>query len=350
MGPKGWALRATADRSLKEAVGSLERSEKDSPLGAYTQKLTQAQGLLRCAIRADVVDGRAMRALSMTQLELETVQEPSRPVGYADLLEIAQQSRPRDGAFQIDIASTYLRIGDVDVASPILRSVVAAKPALGQRAVAALDEAGVDPREIARTLGDAPEVLYALEGPFTAHGMTDAFIDELGRSVSAAPGAVIDFYGDVCERNGQWSRALATLGSMTPLRNPVADAARLAVIARADLALGNPEEAERHAYDAVQASPQNARYKELLADCSARLGRDDAAIDALTKSLSTALATGTSAGQRGRLYRKLGEVYERKGEGDRAYDAYRRALELVPGDPIATQRLSHITNEKVPQQ
>ena len=134
------------------------------------------------------------------------------------------------------------------------------------------------------------------------------------------------------------------------LGNREAEAFRIAVLARSSFADGALVEAVARARRAVSVDPTNARLHELIADCLGALGRNDEALDSLDLALITAVSGVTSNGQRGRLYRKMGEAYERQGRGDRANEAYHRAIELVPEDTIASERLRSISrgHERIP--
>ncbi len=103
--------------------------------------------------------------------------------------------------------------------------------------------------------------------------------------------------------------------------------------ARALLALGRLDEAERHANDAVRLDPDEIRYRELLAEVLAARG-----------------AHRDAAAEFGRLARNdprqgawtLAEAQERLGAGDdeRAVDAARRAVRLDPRDAGAQLALA----------
>jgi Flp pilus assembly protein TadD len=104
--------------------------------------------------------------------------------------------------------------------------------------------------------------------------------------------------------------------------------------ARAFLALGRPDEAERHAADAVRLDPDEVRYRELLA-----------------QALSAAGAHRDAASEYGRLAKDdphqttwtVAEAEERLGAAQpgMSVDAARRAVRLAPGNGRAQLALSH---------
>ena len=137
--------------------------------------------------------------------------------------------------------------------------------------------------------------------------------------------------------------------------------------ARALLALGRLDEAERHAQDAVRLDPEEIRYRELLAEILSREGahRDAAAefgrlarndpaetawtvaearerIDAAQPSM------GVEAARRavqlepsnGRAQLALAQALTRTGDARGAFQAASLAADLLPGDPEAREALA----------
>lgn len=137
--------------------------------------------------------------------------------------------------------------------------------------------------------------------------------------------------------------------------------------ARAFLALGRPDEAERHAANAVRLDPDEIRYRELLAqvlsaqgahrDAAAeygRLARNDPRQTAWTvaeaeERLGAAQpGMGVDAARRavrlapnnGRAQLALSQALARTGDARGALQAAGRAAELLPGDPAAREALA----------
>ncbi len=137
--------------------------------------------------------------------------------------------------------------------------------------------------------------------------------------------------------------------------------------ARAFLALGRPDEAERHAADAVRLDPDEIRYRELLAqtlsasgahrDAAAEYGRL-AANDPRQTTWTVAEAEerlgaaqprmGVDAARRavrlapdnGRAQLALAQALARTGDARGAFQAATRAATLLPGDPAAREALA----------
>jgi Flp pilus assembly protein TadD len=137
--------------------------------------------------------------------------------------------------------------------------------------------------------------------------------------------------------------------------------------ARALLALGRPEEAERHAADAVRLDPDEVRYRELLAQALSAVGahRDAAAefgrlarndprettwtvAEAEERLGAAQPGVGVDAARRavrlapenGRAQLALAQALARTGDARGALGAAIRATELLPGDPSAREALA----------
>lgn len=134
--------------------------------------------------------------------------------------------------------------------------------------------------------------------------------------------------------------------------------------ARALLALGRIDEAERHAADAVRLDPDEIRYRELLAEVLSRRGahRDAAAeygrlarndprqpdwvvSEARERIGASQASMGAEAARRavrldpgnGSAQLALAQALARTGDGRGAMQAAIRAVELLPGDPGARE-------------
>jgi tetratricopeptide (TPR) repeat protein len=137
--------------------------------------------------------------------------------------------------------------------------------------------------------------------------------------------------------------------------------------ARALLALGRLDEAERHAADAVRLDPDEIRYRELLANVLSRRGahRDAAAefgrlarndprqadwtVSEARERIGAAQASmGVEAARRavrldpsnGRAQLTLAQALARTGDARGALQAASRAVELMPGAPDALEALA----------
>jgi len=137
--------------------------------------------------------------------------------------------------------------------------------------------------------------------------------------------------------------------------------------ARAFLALDRPDEAERHAADAVRLDPEEIRYRELLAqilsaegahrDAAAeygRLARNDprettwTVAEAEERLGASQPGMGVDAARRavrlaprnGRAQLALSHALARTGDARGAFQAATAAADLLPGDPAAREALA----------
>lgn len=137
--------------------------------------------------------------------------------------------------------------------------------------------------------------------------------------------------------------------------------------ARALLALGRPDEAERHAADAVRLDPDEVRYRELLAQALSavgahrdaateygRLARNDphqatwTVAEAEERLGAAQPAMGVEAARRavrlapgnGRAQLALAQALARTGDARGAFQAATLATDLLPGDPHAREALA----------
>lgn len=137
--------------------------------------------------------------------------------------------------------------------------------------------------------------------------------------------------------------------------------------ARAFLALGQPDEAERHAADAVRLDPDEIRYRELLAEVLSAVGahRDAAneygrlasndphqtrwtVAEAEERLGAAQPGMGVDAARRavrlapnnGRAQLALSQALARTGDARGAFQAATLAAELLPDDPVAREALA----------
>ena len=165
--------------------------------------------------------------------------------------------------------------------------------------------------------------------------------------------------------SGNYALVLRQTDAMLAAR-PGDDAAH-ELRARALLALGEIQDAERHAQDAVRLDPEEIRYRELLAEILSREGahRDAAAefgrlarndpgettwtvAEARERIDAAQPAMGVDAARRavkleprnGRAQLALAQALTRTGDARGAFQAASLATELLPGDPEAREALA----------
>jgi tetratricopeptide (TPR) repeat protein len=118
------------------------------------------------------------------------------------------------------------------------------------------------------------------------------------------------------------------------------EAERLRQRSRAAVADGSLEEALADAASAAELLPSSPPHLEHLGDVSLAAARAREAVRAYRRALGLAAKGGAAPRLRARLYRKIGQAEERRGDVDAAYDAYRMALQVDPQEPHAARRMA----------
>jgi tetratricopeptide (TPR) repeat protein len=262
------------------------------------------------------------------------------------LLEIGQRREPFNMEFQMDLAETLLRAGETAAAQRVASRVVTLTPSYSRRALALLESFGIDPISAVTALGTTPPVLIAARDTFVEARLGDAFLTLAEAQLISAPHELIEAYGHVAFRQRAFERVIQALEPVETSAGPAAAVVQSRLLAEALLATGRVAEACERAQLAQGIDPGDPRVLEVLGDCLLASGRTADSVLSYRSALGIVVRGGASAGQMSRLYRKIGESYERAGEGDRAFDAYTKALELVPSDVLASMRLAFLTQNR----
>ncbi|HXV76856.1 MAG TPA: hypothetical protein VD788_11130, partial [Candidatus Polarisedimenticolaceae bacterium] len=126
--------------------------------------------------------------------------------------------------------------------------------------------------------------------------------------------------------------------------SPVLEANRLRQRSRANAALGQHLAAVADAERAQRLAPDDPSLTELLGDQLAAAGDAGRAIETLRAALAQLARGGGNPLARARIYRKIGQAEESRGQPANAYDAYRIAVELAR-EPIAASRLARMRED-----
>jgi tetratricopeptide (TPR) repeat protein len=215
---------------------------------------------------------------------------------------------------------------------------------MGGDVVAVMRESLLDGEEILEALPQNPEVLVALLRPFVEDGQERAYLDAVDECLARGGDVtwrLLLAYGNVCLQVGEGERLRERMNTLGPLPDPESESERLHQRSRAHLSLGDGPRALDDARQARNRS-RSPRHAEHLGDVLLSRGSASDAVLAFRDSLGI-VASGTgSVETRARLYRKIGEAEEKQGRVEKAYDAYRLALQLDPEEPYAKRRMSEM--------
>jgi tetratricopeptide (TPR) repeat protein len=311
-------------------------------LAGYRAELERAEALLRRSLEQSPVHARALATLAAVRFELSP---PGTDEEVADLLElIARASRmaPRVPFVQQRLGELLLRMGLADQGFDYLGRTLDLSPERAAEVLELLERLGFAAVEALDRLPPTPELLAALAGPIVEQGEASRFFEVVENRGDAWTPPLLQAYGGACVRAGQAERLLRAVDALPPFDDPELDGERLLQRGLAKLALGRPVEALADARAARALRPVDNRFSHELGRLAFEAGDLDEAERAFRASLGELVAQESDPAKRATVYRWLGWIEERRGRADRAYDEYRRALELDPHEPVARRRLAEM--------
>jgi len=343
LGPKGSALEQAIEDRLNRALAALDApGGRGGGLAAYQEHLAAARGMLRRAILADLEDSRAIQRLAAVTWELDALDGRTDEQGIASLAAIAGERAARVPLVQIELGELLYKMGRADEARAFMARAVRLSSSSTGRVVASMRTAGEDASEILRALPEIPAVLRALAPVFASEGRGAELIGAFDERLGSDPAALIPPFADLALRNGSPERVTERLTRLGALADPQAEAERQLALGRAASAAGDPGTAYRSGQNALRLWPADPRFCEFAATAALESGKPGEAEATLRDGLARLAAVDGTEAWRGRLYRYLGETYDRMGRGDEAVVAYRRALEQDPQETVARERLAQI--------
>lgn len=344
LGPSGSALAKAADARVSEALEVLGGPTGATEQGfeAYRGHLVAARGLFARALRARPFDPKSLARLAAVRWEIEAPGAIGLPRDPLEMVSVASRMAPDSPGVQALVGELLLRMGLREEAAARLRRGVELDPELAPRAVRAMRAALLGAEAILGALPRSPEVLLALEGAFFEEARGERYLDVLEEAIRGGELGLVPVYGRASLRAKVPARLISTLEALPPARDREDEAERLVARSRARLETGEAAQALQDARRARALLPDEPRVLENLGRVSLAAGDADAAVAAYRDALGRAARGAGSPAARARLYRALGEAEERRGRADRAYDAYRRALELDPGEPHAAKRVTQM--------
>jgi Flp pilus assembly protein TadD len=323
------------DSLRDESLSPAERGD------AYRASLASAEQLLIRSIRTQPAQAWTLAKLAAVRWELEPSLEAGAMARHLELIRLSSSMAPTDPDVQVDLGRLLLLTGRRDEGAELLSLAVELSPTMAREVVDLMVQFLFDPREILETLPRSSATLVALREPFIRAGRGSEYVEILGPALAAPEidAAVLRSFGETCVRVGEPRRALDILVALGALEAPGLEAERSVQVAWARLSLGDVGGSLADADRARALMPGSERYREQAGMIALRAGRPDLAVEDFRAALSFAARGDAPPERRGTLYRRIGQALDKQGKADLAYDAYKRALTLAPGESHAARRV-----------
>lgn len=355
-GPLAWIVGPPAESLEVAARGRIERALaalNDFSLPAaermrrHREELLRAEALLVRSLRAQPAQARALAALAAVRWELDPPLAEAAVAERLRMIALASSMAPTYPEVQRELGELLLRMGRREEALGYLARSVELDPALAAPVVEVL-EAQLFPAEAMRAaLPRQPLVLASLERAYFEEGRGADYraIVEGALAEGLVHPVLVARLGEACLRLGDARGLVERLAALGERDEPALEAERLEQRSRAWQALGDTAAAVADSRAARALEPERPWRSERLGDVLLAAGEPAAAVEAFQAALAAAARGPAGPHDRARVYRKLGQAEEARGGPDRAYDAYRRALELYPEEPHAAARVAAMERE-----
>jgi tetratricopeptide (TPR) repeat protein len=338
VGLLGLALYGWLAVHLYRAKADPERSEGRDP---YHEELRQAENLLVRSLRSQPTQARALARLAAVRWELEQPVSEQTRLRTAETIALASAMAPTDPRVQLQLGELLLKMGRRDEATLYLHRAASLNLESSDEVVSLMRDHLFGAGEILDLLPPRSEVFAALQQAFVEDGLEARYVDAVETSlvtpIHITP-RLLSAYGNVCLRIGAATRLRDRMDLLGPLEDAEAEAERLRQRSRAHLALRDPLSAIADARQARDRRP-SLPYAEHLGDTLLSAGSESEAVLAFRDALGIVASGSGKVGTRARLYRKIGQAEEQQGRVDKAYDAYKLALQLNPEEPFAKRRI-----------
>jgi|GEM_PF-6500250 len=342
IGPSGKDLKEAADARMKSALAAVRNQDYD----AYREHLPVAKDLLERSLRAQPRQAEVLARLAAVEWELEPSFTDEGVARYLAMVQDASAMAPNSPIVQFRLGNLLLAMGRRDEAAPYLVRAVDLNPGQTRQVAEALLGQGYAPADLIGMLPDEAGVLAGLGRYFKTRddggekylSACEAILDD-GSDIT---GQLLYWYSIVGRRLREFQRLYDHLAPLSFSRDLELEAERLVAASRALSGQGREEEAVAQATAATRLEPELAQYQDALGDAALAAGDFDLARKAYRDGIGLLARQGKATGYRSLLYRKIGQVEEKAGRPDKAYDAYRIALELNPEEWFAGRRMKQM--------
>jgi tetratricopeptide (TPR) repeat protein len=342
VGPPAKSLTAAAHDRMEAGLELLEDTSRPAPerIRLYRAELERAEDLLIRSLRAQPAQAGALASLAAVRWELDPPVTAEAVRKHLDMIALASRMAPTFPDVQRDLGELLLKMGRRDEALGYLARTVELDPRLSREVVQMLQDYLFTADQMLAALPRNAQVLAYLERPYREESREATYLELLEEALrNGVDPILLTRYGSTCLRLARPDRLLDRMDAFGELPDVEVEAERLKQRARALVALHEPALAVEAATRSRELQPEVPHRAEYLGDVALRAGEHATAEAAYRDSLRLLARAKAGAVVRARLYRKIGQVEEDRGKPDRAYDAYRRALELDPAEPLARERV-----------
>ncbi len=332
-------MQAGADRLNDRSVPPSERVRE------HRLRLENAERLLVRSLRARPSQASALASLAAVRWELDPPATEEGVRRYLEMIELASAAAPTAPTVQRRLGELLLRMGRWDDGMTYLARAASLNPSTVTEIVAALRQAGLDAAAIAEALPVSPELLLALELPFAEDKQEAIYVaacEEMLGNEREFPTRLLVAYSNASLRLGRFAALSDGLDRIGPFGDVEVEAQRLKQSSRALMALEHREKAAAVARDARRLIPESSDLASHLGGILSRSGDPVGALQAYGEALVLLAQRSAKPAARARVYSRIGQVEEQRGNVSEAYDAYRRAVRLDPDERHASRRLKQM--------
>jgi len=344
--PSAAALAHVGEARLARGLAALNDASRPPAerLARYRVELVAAEGWLVRSLAARPTSARTLAQLAAARFELDPPLDEAAYARHLATIRAAGRLAPGVPQVQIQLGELLLKMGRRAEAAESLRRAIELDPRTSAQAVAVLRESLFTVDELARALPRRPEVLAALDSAYQDEERVLDYLALVEQALVAGDASyrpLLVRYANACLAARAPHRVVERLGALGPLADREAEAVRLLQLSRAHGALGDRERAVETARQAERIAPA-AYVSEQLGSALGAAGDTEGAIAAYRRALAREAREGGDPRVRARLYRRIGQAEEIAGRAARAFEAYRRAVELDPAESVAVRRLAEM--------